>query len=76
MAGKGSRFKEEGYKDSKPFIDVNGKPMIERVIENLNIEFDNLNYQDLTITEAVICDQGGLEKIVKLSFIKGPIQDI
>ncbi len=42
----------------------------------LNIEFDNLNYQDLTITEAVICDQGGLEKIVKLSFIKGPIQDI
>ena len=42
----------------------------------LNIEFDNLNYQDLTITEAVICDQDGLEKIVKLSFIKGPIQDI
>ena len=42
----------------------------------LNIEFDNLNYQDLTITEAVICDQDGLEKIVKLSFIKGLIQDI
>jgi len=42
----------------------------------LNIEFDNLNYQDLTITEAAICDQDGLEKIVKLSFIKGPIQDI
>ena len=42
----------------------------------LNIEFDNLNYQDLTITEAVICDHDGLEKIVKLSFIKGPIQDI
>ena len=42
----------------------------------LNIEFDNLNYQDLTITDAVICDQDGLEKIVKLSFIKGPIQDI
>ena len=42
----------------------------------LNLEFNNLNYQDLTITEAVICDQDGLEKIVKLSFIKGPIQDI
>jgi len=42
----------------------------------LNLEFDNLNYQDLAITEAVICDQDGLEKIVKLSFIKGPIQDI
>ena len=42
----------------------------------VNIEFENLNYQDLTITEAVICDQNGLERIVKLSFIKGPIQDI
>ena len=40
MAGKGSRFKEAGYTDSKPFIDINGKPMIQRVIENLNIEFD------------------------------------
>ena len=42
----------------------------------VNIEFENLNYQDLTITEAVLCDQNGLERIVKLSFIKGPIQDI
>tara|TARA_R110002126_G_scaffold33665_1_gene105277 strand:- start:404 stop:1132 length:729 start_codon:yes stop_codon:yes gene_type:complete len=40
MAGRGSRFRQQGYKDSKPFIDVNGKPMIVRVIENLNIEFD------------------------------------
>ena len=38
--GRGSRFTENGYTDSKPFIDVNGKPMIQRVIENLNIEFD------------------------------------
>lgn len=41
MAGKGNRFKEVGYTDSKPFIDVNGKPMIHRVIENLNITFSN-----------------------------------
>ena len=40
MAGRGSRFRQQGYKDSKPFIDVEGKPMIQRVIENLNIEFD------------------------------------
>jgi dTDP-glucose pyrophosphorylase len=39
MAGIGSRFKDAGYEDSKPFIDVNGKPMIQRVIENLNIKF-------------------------------------
>ena len=40
MAGRGSRFRQQGYRDSKPFIDVNGKPMIVRVIENLNIKFD------------------------------------
>ena len=33
MAGRGSRFTEQGYTDSKPFIDVDGKPMIQRVIE-------------------------------------------
>jgi NDP-sugar pyrophosphorylase family protein len=37
MAGEGSRFKSKGFERPKPFIDVNGKPMIERVIENLNI---------------------------------------
>lgn len=41
MAGRGSRFLEQGYSDSKPFIDVNGKPMIQKVIENLNFEFDD-----------------------------------
>lgn len=35
MAGSGSRFVKEGYKKPKPFIDVAGKPMIARVIENL-----------------------------------------
>jgi len=40
MAGRGSRFEEQGYTDKKPFIDVNGKPMIHRVIENLGMEFD------------------------------------
>jgi len=36
MAGEGSRFVKAGYKIPKPFIDVSGKPMIVRVIENLN----------------------------------------
>lgn len=35
MAGAGSRFLNEGYKNSKPLIDVNGLPMIVRVIDNL-----------------------------------------
>lgn len=38
MAGEGSRFAKAGYEKPKPFIEVNGKPMIVRVIENLKIE--------------------------------------
>jgi NDP-sugar pyrophosphorylase family protein len=35
MAGRGSRFANEGYELPKPLIDVNGKHMIELVINNL-----------------------------------------
>jgi UDP-N-acetylglucosamine diphosphorylase / glucose-1-phosphate thymidylyltransferase / UDP-N-acetylgalactosamine diphosphorylase / glucosamine-1-phosphate N-acetyltransferase / galactosamine-1-phosphate N-acetyltransferase len=36
MAGLGSRFVLAGYEKPKPFIDVKGKSMIERVLENLD----------------------------------------
>jgi NDP-sugar pyrophosphorylase family protein len=36
MAGEGSRFAKEGYQFPKPLIDVNGKPMIQKVVENLD----------------------------------------
>lgn len=35
MAGAGSRFSKAGFSRPKPFIDVAGKPMILRVLENL-----------------------------------------
>ena len=38
MAGAGSRFEVAGYTFPKPLIEVHGKPMIQVVIENLNIE--------------------------------------
>lgn len=38
MAGEGSRFKKEGYTFPKPLIDVNGKPMIQCVVENLDFD--------------------------------------
>jgi len=38
MAGAGSRFQKAGYTFPKPLIEVNGKPMIQVVVENLNIE--------------------------------------
>jgi dTDP-glucose pyrophosphorylase len=38
MAGLGSRFAAAGYTFPKPLIEVNGKPMIQVVVENLNID--------------------------------------
>ena len=38
MAGAGSRFEKAGYSFPKPLIEVNGKPMIQVVVENLNID--------------------------------------
>ena len=38
MAGAGSRFQQSGYTFPKPLIDVNGKPMIQVVVDNLNID--------------------------------------
>jgi HAD superfamily hydrolase (TIGR01509 family) len=38
MAGLGSRFQQAGYTFPKPLIEVNGKPMIQVVVNNLNIE--------------------------------------
>lgn len=38
MAGEGSRFAQAGYSTIKPLIPVNGKPMVELVINELKID--------------------------------------
>ena len=38
MAGAGTRFQQAGYTFPKPLIEINGKPMIQLVVENLNVE--------------------------------------
>jgi HAD superfamily hydrolase (TIGR01509 family) len=38
MAGEGSRFSKAGFTFPKPLIEVNGKPMIQAVVENINID--------------------------------------
>jgi beta-phosphoglucomutase-like phosphatase (HAD superfamily)/dTDP-glucose pyrophosphorylase len=38
MAGGGSRFEKAGYTFPKPLIEIHGKPMIQVVVENLNID--------------------------------------
>ena len=42
MAGAGSRFEKAGYTFPKPLIEVRGKPMIQVVIENLNIDAEHV----------------------------------
>jgi dTDP-glucose pyrophosphorylase len=37
MAGAGSRFEKAGYSFPKPLIEVNGQPMIVKVLESLNL---------------------------------------
>ena len=38
MAGAGSRFEQAGYTFPKPLIEVRNKPMVQVVVENLNLD--------------------------------------
>lgn len=42
-AGLGSRFKKVGWKKPKPFIEIDGKPMVSHVVENLRFEAASLS---------------------------------
>lgn len=67
MAGGGTRFLTQGYTFPKPLIDVKGKPMIQAVVDNLNIDahyifivqkehFDKYNLNYLLPLIAPNCD--------------------
>ena len=38
VAGKGLRFKNSHFSKPKPLIDIFGKPMIIRAVENFNLD--------------------------------------
>lgn len=61
MAGAGSRFSNAGYTFPKPLIEVKGKPMIQVVVENLNIK---ANY--IFIVQKKHREQYNLETLLKL----------
>ena len=60
MAGLGSRFANVGYKLPKPLIDVNGKPMIRVVVENMNI---NAHYIFIAMKKHV--EEYDVENVIK-----------
>ena len=42
MAGRGKRFEDAGYSFPKPIIDINGKPMIQIIVENMNFSAEHV----------------------------------
>lgn len=44
MAGLGSRFSQKGYELPKPLINVNNKPMIQWVVENLQFSNEKVKF--------------------------------
>ncbi len=70
MAGLGSRFAKVGYSKPKPFIDVNGKPMIVRVLENLH--YPGAHYFLIAQKEHIIKEKelvNQIENEYKVTFI-------
>lgn len=61
MAGRGSRFSEKGFVFPKPLIEINGKPMIQIVVENINIE---ANYIFIVLQEHI--EKYNIDKMLKL----------
>lgn len=75
MAGKGSRFTTAGFKRPKPFIDVLGRTMIERVLDNLlckDIKFILIAQKEHIQAEEVLISK--IKKDYKVEFI--PINQI
>jgi len=62
MAGNGQRFFDDGYFLPKPLIDINGKPMFKRVIDNLHL---NNNIQLNCIVRKDHVDQYEIDKVIK-----------
>ena len=61
MAGLGSRFSKQGYVFPKPLIEVKGKPMIQLVVENLNIDGQ---YTFIVLQEHI--EKYNIDKMLKL----------
>ena len=71
MSGIGKRFQEVGYKEPKPLIEVDGKPMIEHVI-NLFPQENNFSFicNDLHLKET------NMKKILKDICPNGKIYEV
>lgn len=62
MAGRGLRFQEAGYTFPKPLIEVNGKTMIETVVNNLT---PTCKHKFIFICQKEHCDKYDIYNILK-----------
>ena len=63
MTGKGSRFRKAGFQRPKPFIDVLGQTMIERVLDNLSC--DDIKFILIAQQEHIQAEKALISKIKK-----------
>lgn len=85
MTGYGSRFVAAGYKDLKPFINVQGKPMIQWIIDGMYPEESDIVF--VCRKEHLDTIEGMREKLMQISpkakicglddwVKKGPVYDV
>ena len=63
MAGAGSRFVDAGFSMPKPFIDVCGVVMIERVLENLKV--NNTRFILIARDEHLVSEKASFDRLRK-----------
>jgi len=63
MAGLGSRFQSAGYVKPKPLIEINGKPMIQVVVENLNLDMNSTRF--IFIVQQEHCERYQVDTFLK-----------
>ncbi len=73
-AGRGSRFSREGWLKPKPFIDVNGKTMIQHVVDNLSTSYSNVllvlqEYHIENYSNILPSSENGNLRIVPIDYI-------
>lgn len=77
MAGAGSRFAQAGYTFPKPLIEVRGKPMIQMVVENLNIDanyifiVDPVHYEKYNLSQMLELIKPGCKVIKTAGLTEG-----
>lgn len=83
MSGMGKRFVNAGYKEPKPFIPVEGKPIIQHILEKFSVREDsflfgiNEQHDRTTMTRPFLTALAPSSKIVAMAYQPGgPVDSV